>query len=169
MAEKREFLLGMLMGSAIGAAVALLYAPQAGDDTREVLRQKASDAKDKAAGLAEGVKSTVVESAGAAKTRVAGAADTVKGRVTDVAGTVREKVQDVTETVKSSTHDMLGRGRTVVETKKEQVVAAIEAGKQAFEQKNNELEADVQQDVAESSSSGRASSGDSSISASPTA
>jgi uncharacterized protein YjbJ (UPF0337 family) len=119
--------------------------------------------------LAEGVKSTVVESAGAAKTRVAGAADTVKGRVTDVAGTVREKVQDVTDTVKSSTQDILDRGRTVVGTKKEQVVAAIEAGKQAFDQKKSELEADVQQDVAESNSSGRTSSGDGSINASPTA
>jgi len=158
MAEKREFLLGMLMGSAIGAAVALLYAPQAGDDTRDLLRQKAGEAKEKAADLAGGVKTTVVESAEAAKARVADVADTVKTRVTDAAGTVRERVGDVTDSVKgkvggvadtvaTSTREMIDRGRNVVETKKAQVTAAVEAGKQAYDQKRTELEADVQQDL----------------------
>jgi gas vesicle protein len=162
MAEKREFLLGILMGSAIGAAVALLYAPQAGDGTRDLLRQKASEAKEKASELADGVKTTVVESAGAAKTRVVGAADTVKEKVVDVAGSVRGKVADVTGTVKSSTHDMLDRGRTVVETKKAQVVAAVEAGKHAFEQKKTELEADVQQDLADQGATSRTGADDAS-------
>jgi hypothetical protein len=34
-----------------------------------------------------------------------------------------------------------------VETKKEQVTAAMEAGKQAYQEKRTELEADVQEDL----------------------
>lgn len=169
MAEKREFLLGMLMGSAIGAAVALLYAPQAGDGTRELLRHKASEAKDKATELAEGVKTSVVETAGSARTRVAGAADTVKERVTDVAGTVRERVHDVKETVKTTTHEVVDRMGAAVETKKAQVAAAVEAGKQAYEQKRTELEADVQQDVAGQGASAQPATGDGTTSSSPSA
>ena len=37
MADSRDFLIGVLVGSAIGAAAALLYAPQSGTETRQLL------------------------------------------------------------------------------------------------------------------------------------
>lgn len=37
------FLAGAVMGSAIGAGVALLFAPRTGKDTRKILRDKADD------------------------------------------------------------------------------------------------------------------------------
>ena len=39
----RDFLLGMVMGTAVGGAVALLLAPQRGSDTREAIRQGTED------------------------------------------------------------------------------------------------------------------------------
>jgi len=39
MNEKRDFVVGVLVGSAIGAAVALLYAPQPGDVTRDQIKK----------------------------------------------------------------------------------------------------------------------------------
>lgn len=61
--QKKEFVLGMLIGSAVGAAVALLYAPQGGTDTREMIRHKADEAKEKVSGVATNVKQTVTEKA----------------------------------------------------------------------------------------------------------
>lgn len=63
MTQKKEFVLGMLIGSAVGAAVALLYAPQGGSDTRELIRHKADEAKEKVTGVATNVKQTVTEKA----------------------------------------------------------------------------------------------------------
>jgi gas vesicle protein len=145
MAEKREFLIGMLMGSAIGAAVALLYAPQAGEGTRELLKERAGEAKGKALEVAGGVRTTVAESTDVARARVADAAGSVKARVSEATGTVREKVSHVADSVKSSSHDLVERGRQAVEVKKAQITAAVEAGKEAYEQKRSTLEADVAQ------------------------
>jgi gas vesicle protein len=46
-------LLAFLVGAAAGAAVALLYAPAAGRDTRELLGEKSREGREKAAALAE--------------------------------------------------------------------------------------------------------------------
>jgi gas vesicle protein len=49
------FFAGLIVGALIGAAVALLYAPQSGEETRRVVKEKASVVKGavaKAAGKA---------------------------------------------------------------------------------------------------------------------
>ena len=43
-----EFFVGLILGAVIGAAVALLYAPQSGAETRRMVKEKASDLKEKA-------------------------------------------------------------------------------------------------------------------------
>jgi gas vesicle protein len=48
-----------LLGAAVGAAVALLYAPQEGEATRRLIGEKATEMKDKAAEMS----STVAQSA----------------------------------------------------------------------------------------------------------
>ena len=42
-------LVAFIAGAAVGAAVALLYAPATGDDTREYLAQRAREGKERAA------------------------------------------------------------------------------------------------------------------------
>jgi len=42
-----EFLTGVILGSLVGAAVALLLAPQPGEETREQLRDKSIELKDR--------------------------------------------------------------------------------------------------------------------------
>jgi gas vesicle protein len=136
MSEKRDFVVGMLVGSAIGAAVALLYAPQPGDATRDMIKQKAGEAKDKAG-----------EIASVAKEKAGTVAGTISSTVSEKASTVRDSAMGVVGQVKSTAQDLVDRGRTLVETKKEQVAAAVDAGKQAYQDKRNELEADVQEDM----------------------
>jgi len=48
-----SILLAFLLGAVSGAAVALLYAPQSGDRTREYLGQKAREGRQRAAEFAE--------------------------------------------------------------------------------------------------------------------
>jgi len=42
-----SFGIGMLAGAVVGGAVALLFAPKSGKETRAVIKEKASDIKDK--------------------------------------------------------------------------------------------------------------------------
>jgi gas vesicle protein len=48
-----SILLAFILGAVSGAAVALLYAPQSGKETREFLGEKAREGRDKAAAAAE--------------------------------------------------------------------------------------------------------------------
>jgi gas vesicle protein len=123
MSQKKEFVLGMLIGSAVGAACALLYAPQGGSDTRELIRHKGSEAKEKVAGVATNVKQTVTEKA---------------------------------DQIRSSTHDLVDRGKGFVETKKSQLTAAVDAGKEAYARKKDELQTEVA-DATDSALSGSSS------------
>ena len=43
-----KFLTGLIVGAVIGAAVAFLYAPQSGSETRRMVKEKASSIKEKA-------------------------------------------------------------------------------------------------------------------------
>jgi gas vesicle protein len=55
------FLTGLLLGVVIGAAVGLLYAPQPGAETRQMLKEKAEAAKARAAELAQKAKEAAAE------------------------------------------------------------------------------------------------------------
>ncbi|MHB0939383.1 MAG: YtxH domain-containing protein [Armatimonadota bacterium] len=43
----KDFLVGVLLGSVVGAAIGLLLAPQSGEETREVISESARDIRDK--------------------------------------------------------------------------------------------------------------------------
>jgi len=51
--------LSFLLGSAVGAGLALLLAPQSGRETREKIRELAEDAKNKASTYADQIKGSV--------------------------------------------------------------------------------------------------------------
>jgi gas vesicle protein len=147
MSEKRDFVVGMLVGSAIGAAVALLYAPQPGDATRDLIKTKAGEAKDKAGELAS-----------TAREKATTAASNIGSTVSEKAAGVRDSATTMVSQVKSSAQDLIVKGRSVIETKKDQMAAAVDAGKQAYQDKKSELEAEVQDDLEASPALGSAGS-----------
>ncbi len=53
------FFTGLLIGAVIGGAVALLYAPQSGPETRRLVKEKAIDVKEKAAKAVGKIKDSV--------------------------------------------------------------------------------------------------------------
>jgi gas vesicle protein len=61
-----------MLGAALGAAVALLYAPQEGKETRRILGEKAEEARDKVSKAAETVKESAQERYEAVSEKVQG-------------------------------------------------------------------------------------------------
>ncbi|MGA2367028.1 MAG: YtxH domain-containing protein [Dehalococcoidia bacterium] len=53
------FFAGLIIGAIIGAAVGLLYAPQPGSETRRMVKEKAVEAKGKAAEAVRRMKGAV--------------------------------------------------------------------------------------------------------------
>ena len=56
-----SFLTGLILGAIVGLAIGFLYAPQTGKETRELLKEKATVAKQKATEVAKKVKQTADE------------------------------------------------------------------------------------------------------------
>lgn len=53
------FFAGLLIGAVIGAAIGLLYAPQSGDETRRIVKEKAVATKETLAKAAGRIKETM--------------------------------------------------------------------------------------------------------------
>ncbi|MDD5312740.1 MAG: YtxH domain-containing protein [Dehalococcoidia bacterium] len=53
------FFSGLILGAVVGAAVALLYAPQPGVETRRMVKEKAAEVKEKAVKAAGKIKESV--------------------------------------------------------------------------------------------------------------
>ncbi|MBI4730565.1 MAG: YtxH domain-containing protein [Chloroflexi bacterium] len=75
------FLIGFVVGGLTGAVVALLFAPQSGEETRAVIKEKSIELRDKAAEQAELVASKAEKFAGEAKLRGKEAIEGVKKAV----------------------------------------------------------------------------------------
>jgi gas vesicle protein len=82
--NKSDFLVGLLIGGALGAALALLYAPQSGEETRGKLKDKSGELKDKTADTYE-----------KARTRATEVGGTLKEKTTTIASSVKESASSV--------------------------------------------------------------------------
>ncbi len=52
----KGLIIGLLAGAVLGAAVGMLYAPNSGAETREMLRDRAMEARDRAGEMVDKVK-----------------------------------------------------------------------------------------------------------------
>ena len=98
MAQTREFVLGMLMGAAVGAAVAILYAPHSGPQTRDLLKEKAAAVKEK----------------------TATAVDTAKSKAREVTGNVSTSAQQLVEKSRSKVEAQVSAVQAAVEAGKQE-------------------------------------------------
>jgi gas vesicle protein len=122
-----EFFAGLVIGGLVGAALALLLAPQSGEETRAQIRDKSLEFKDRAE---EGV----LEARQRAEKQIAGLQDQItvlqnqvnslqeKGK--EQAAVFQAKSKDALEKGKQSATDAISRG-------KESVSQAITRGKDA--------------------------------------
>ncbi len=91
--EFGAFLIGFIIGGLTGAAIALIMAPQTGEETRAVIRDRAIELRDKAQETAQ----------------------TVQDQVGSQADVVRSKASDLAGKAKSSADDIRQRGQVIVE------------------------------------------------------
>ena len=101
--EFGAFLVGFIVGGLSGAVVALLFAPQSGEETRALIKDKSIELRDKAQITAE-----------EAIARADAAAAEARARADDLARQLRERGQTVVEDVRE-------RGKTAVEAVRSKV------------------------------------------------
>ena len=98
------FVAGMLLGSLIGAAAMLLWAPQSGKKTRKQIRRRSRDLRNQTS-------------------------DTLE----DGSDWVQEKAQQVTTSIHERAGDLQQHGQDMVEEQKDHWEPVIEAGKTAVQ------------------------------------
>ena len=106
MSERDEFgafLVGFIVGGLSGAVVALLFAPQSGEETRALIKDKSIELRDKAQITAE-----------EAIARAEAAAADARARADDLARQLRERGHTVVEDVRE-------RSRTAVDAVRSKV------------------------------------------------
>ena len=107
--EFGAFLVGFIVGGLSGAVVALLFAPQSGEETRALIKDKSIELRDKAQLTAE-----------EAIARAEAAAAEARARADDLARQLRERGQevyaDVRERGQAAYEDVRERGKSAVES-----------------------------------------------------
>jgi gas vesicle protein len=98
------FLAGFIIGGMAGAAVALLLAPQSGEDTRTIIHDRSIELKDKAAEKAETV-----------RIKAEAAAAEARARADDLAKLTQEKAIEFKK-----------KGQEVYQAQKSKITAAVQ-------------------------------------------
>lgn len=87
-----SFLVGFVVGGLTGAVVALLFAPQSGEETRTVIKEKGIELRDKASHTAEEALARAEAAAADAKVRYDQLAAEVKSRSQEVISSAKKAV-----------------------------------------------------------------------------
>ena len=105
-------LLAFFLGGLVGAGVALLLAPKTGTETRQIIKEYAEEAKEKAEGYLDMVK---------------GSATTVADKVKDSASSVLEKGKEFVEGQKTVLTSAVEAGKEAYEKEKEKLTTEHKA------------------------------------------
>ncbi len=126
------FLAGFVIGGLIGAAVALLYAPQSGEETRTIIKEKSIELKDKAVETAEEARARAEKALEEARARAEVAIQETKVRAEELARITKEKAADFQQ-----------KGQVILEEQKSRLEGAIEAGKKVTKRSRPSTDSDT--------------------------
>jgi len=107
-----EFFAGFVIGGLVGAAVALILAPQSGEETRAQIREKGIELKDKAGELA-------VET----RQRAEDLSAEARQKAEELSAETRKKVEEITADAKVRLEEAIEEGKKVAAEKKEKFLA----------------------------------------------
>jgi len=98
--EFGAFLVGFIVGGLTGAIVALLFAPQSGEETRALIRDKSIELRDKASQTAEEALARAEAAAAEARARAEELAKVARTRAEELAKEVRERGEGALEAIR---------------------------------------------------------------------
>lgn len=90
-----SFLAGLVVGGLVGAAMALLMAPQSGEETRSVIRDRGIELKDRAVEYSGTARDRAVAAVDDARVRADEALEDLRHRTNELAQIAREKAMSV--------------------------------------------------------------------------
>ncbi len=103
--EFGAFLVGFVVGGLTGAVAALLFAPQSGEETRALIKDKSIELRDKAQMSAEEAYARAEQLAADARARAEELTKEARTRATELAGEVRERSKSALEAVRRTKKD----------------------------------------------------------------
>lgn len=105
--EFGAFLVGFIVGGLSGAVVALLFAPQSGEETRALIKDKSIELRDQASQSAEEVLARAEALAAEARQRAEELTKEARQRATDLAHEVRERGSAIANEVRERGKDAI--------------------------------------------------------------
>lgn len=117
------FLSGFIVGGLIGAAVALLMAPQSGEETRTIIKEKSIELKDRA-----------VETAEDARIRAEKALDEARIRLEDAIEETRFRAEELARVTRERAAELQQRSQVMIEEQRNRVDNAVQTGKQVAQE-----------------------------------
>lgn len=115
----------LLAGMAIGAGLALLFAPQSGEETRQVLRRKARRARRLASNYSEDFKDRALD---------------IRDTAGKLVGRTRERGRELVDDVKEKVEDTIDDTRRTIRDKRRELGRAVEEGRAAARDARHDLE-----------------------------
>ena len=123
-----EFVAGRISGGLVGAALALIFAPQSGEATRAQLKDKGIELKGRAIELSE-----------EARQRAEELGDEVRKRAEELSAEARKRAGEVGAEARKRAAELESRGKVVLEEQRERLQEAVVEGKKAAASKKEEL------------------------------
>jgi gas vesicle protein len=114
MSERDEFgafLVGFIVGGLTGAVAALLFAPQSGEETRAVIKERSIELRDKAAEEAEAAWKRAEAAAIEARDRAEELTKQALAQGEEITLKARKRGEELVETTKESVKKATGRGK----------------------------------------------------------
>jgi len=126
-----NFLMGFIIGGMVGAAAALLWAPQSGEETRAQIREKSIELKDRAMETYEDTRLRTEKALEDARMRAEEAMEEVRMRAEDVARLSKERAEEIKQ-----------RGQILLDEQKSRLGSAVDAGKKAAAEARKDISED---------------------------
>lgn len=104
-----DFVAGFLVGALFGAAGALLLAPQAGDETRTMLRERGLELREQAGGLGGEARQRTVDLSAQARARADELGAQVRERAGALQGQIRQAVDEGRTAASRTKSELLSR------------------------------------------------------------
>lgn len=101
--EFGAFLVGFIVGGLTGAVVSLLFAPQSGEETRALIRDKSIELRDRASGTAEEALARAEAAANEARLRAEELGRQARSRADELAREVRSRGEGAIDAVRKTT------------------------------------------------------------------